>query len=95
MCFKQYLKRILPFFLTFSLGLLIASFFVTIAAPNFNFKKRGWSKHRQYHQRLEFENRQLREENLRLKRQISQSEMPYVMEAPPLPPAPSIDKRTR
>lgn len=70
MCCKGFLKRVLPFFLTFAVGLLIASFFVSIT-PNFKFQKRGWNnKHRQYHQRIESENMRLREENNLLKRQL-------------------------
>lgn len=90
MCCKGFIKRILPFFLTFAFGLLIASFFVSIAAPNFNFKKRGFNRHREYDQRLEFENRQLRDENNRLKQQLMEnqnlSEDLDVPAPPPLPP---------
>ncbi|HEY0427118.1 MAG TPA: hypothetical protein VGC76_04850 [Pyrinomonadaceae bacterium] len=85
------MKRILPFFLTFAFGLFIASFFVSIAAPNFQFRRDGWRRHQEYHQRLEFENQQLREENNRLKRQLSETENQNLSEdldrpLPPLPP---------
>jgi hypothetical protein len=73
MGFKEFLKRVLPFFLTFAFGLFIASFFVSIV-PNFKFEKRNWSRHHQYHQRLEFENQRLREENQMLKRQLDESQ---------------------
>lgn len=74
MCCKGFLKRVLPFFLTFAVGLLIASFFVSIT-PNFKFEKRGgWNRHRAYHQRLEFENQRLREEKEMLKRQLAELE---------------------
>jgi hypothetical protein len=89
MCCKGFIKRILPFFLTFSLGLLIASFFVTIAAPNFNFQRRGFNRHREYDRRMEFENRQLRDENNRLKQQLNENENlseDSNVPAPPLPP---------
>lgn len=66
MCGKVFIKRVLPFFLTFSVGLFVASFFVTIAAPTFQFN-RGWRRHQQYHRMMEFENQRLREENARLK----------------------------
>ena len=79
MCCKGFLKRVLPFFLTFAFGLLIASFFVSIT-PSFKFQKRGWSNHRQYHQRIESENMRLREENNLLKRQLTERQT--------LPPAP-------
>ena len=61
-------KRIAPFFLTFALGLFVASFFVSIALPNVR-TNRGWRKHKEYHRKIEFENQRLREENLRLKRE--------------------------
>lgn len=41
---KGLLKRLLPFFATFALGLLVASFFVSIAAPNLTFR-RSWHRH--------------------------------------------------
>lgn len=40
-CSKGLIKRVLPFFLTFAVGLFIASFFVTVAAPNLRFPIRG------------------------------------------------------
>lgn len=88
MCCAGFIKRVAPFFLTFSLGLFIASFFVTVAAPNFQFK-RGWSRHREYHRKLEFENQRLREENSLLKRQLSERNNSYSeleLSVPPPPP---------
>ncbi len=73
MNFVSIVKRVAPFVLTFAVGLFIASFFVTVAAPNFQFK-RGFNKHRQYHRRIEAENQRLREENLRLKNRVSEME---------------------
>lgn len=66
MCGKVFIKRALPFFLTFSVALFIVSFFVAIPAPNFQFNN-GFRRHQQYHRMLEFENQRLREENSRLK----------------------------
>ncbi len=66
MCNKGFFKRIVPFFLTLSVGLFIASFFVTVAAPSFQFNNRA-RRHREYHRTMEFENQRLREENARLK----------------------------
>ena len=75
MNFMSIIKRVAPFFLSLALGLFIASFFVSVAAPNFNLPKRSWkNKHREYHRRIEFENRQLREENSRLKTRVSEME---------------------
>ena len=62
MCNKGFFKRFLPFFATFVIGLLIASFFVDISAPRLG---RGrWM--RQEIRDLRIENQQLREENQRL-----------------------------
>lgn len=69
---KGFTKRILPFFLTFAVGLFIASFFVSVAAPSFQFKNRNWKKnHREYDRQRELEIQRLREENFRLKDQIA------------------------
>lgn len=96
MCCKGFIKRILPFFLTFAVGLFVASFFVTIAAPSFRFEGRGWSRHQKYDRQMEIENQRLQEENYRLKRQladrdsqeISPSNLKFTPPSPPLPPAP-------
>ena len=34
---KVFIKRFFPFLLTFAAGLVIASFFVTVTAPSFQF----------------------------------------------------------
>jgi uncharacterized protein YlxW (UPF0749 family) len=73
MCCKGFIKRVFPFFLTFAVGLFIASFFVTIAAPSFNFKNRAWKKnHRKYDRQREAEIQRLQEENRRLKTAVQQ-----------------------
>lgn len=86
---KGFLKRALPFFLTFSLGLVVASFFVTVAAPNFNFKKRNHRYCREYREnnRLRTENQSLRRDNESLRRQLQENEM-IELNVPPPPPAP-------
>ncbi|MDQ3321182.1 MAG: hypothetical protein M3525_01800 [Acidobacteriota bacterium] len=66
MCSKGFLKKIVPFFLTFAVGLFIASFFVTVAAPSFQFNNRS-RRHHEYHRTMKLENQRLREENARLK----------------------------
>lgn len=66
MCGKVFFKRVLPFFLTFSVALFIVSFFVAIPRLNFQFNG-GFRRHQQYHRMLEFENQRLREENSRLR----------------------------
>jgi len=97
-CSKGFIKRIVPFFLTFAVGLFIASFFVSIAAPSFQFKNRAWKKnHKQYDRQRELDIQRLREENIRLKNQLSSQnsdtvdfqELKYfVPPPPPMPPAP-------
>jgi len=105
MNFVSIIKRVAPFVLTFAVGLFIASFFVTVAAPNFKFN-RGISKHRQYHRRIEAENQRLREENLRLKSRVSEMEkrdwvldeaptsIPNLPEAPAAPAVPVVPMKS-
>lgn len=66
---KGLIKRILPFFATFAIGLFIASFFVDISAPRFG---RGRRMHQEF-QRVQIENEQLRNENLRLRNELESS----------------------
>ncbi len=101
MCGKVFIKRVLPFFLTFTVGLFIASFFVSIAAPKFEFN-RGWRKHRQYHRMMKVENQRLKEENSHLKKQLADKDLQdlnnrdfYLDYAvPPPPPIPPAKVRT-
>ena len=76
---KGFLKRVVPFFLTFALGLLIASFFIAVGAPDFNkFKRNGGGSHRcrQYKEnsRLRMENESLRQDNDLLRRRLTETE---------------------
>jgi len=92
MNFISLVKRVAPFFLTFAVGLFIASFFVTVAAPNFQFR-RGFNRHRQMDRQMQLENQQLREENNRLKNRLAEAEKSdWVLESdldvPPPPPVP-------
>lgn len=61
------LKRALPFLATFGLGLFVASFFVDMSQPRFEY--RGYQRDRCRHELrdLRIERDQLREENLRLR----------------------------
>ena len=89
---RGFIKRFFQFFVTFILGLFVASFFVAITAPKFQFK-RGM-KHREYH-RLKYENRCLKEKNRQLERELEaqrfQSEAEILnleVPPPPMPPMP-------
>lgn len=74
MCCKGFFKRVAPFFLTLAVGLFIASFFVTVAAPNFKFR-RGFNKHREYDRQKEAELRQLRIEKSRLESELERQKI--------------------
>jgi len=101
MNFRSLIKRIAPFALTFAIGLFIASFFVTVAAPNFQFR-RGFNRHREMDRRMQMENDRLREENERLKNRLLEMEKrDWVLEPafdvppPPQPPvAPVMPMKT-
>ena len=87
---KSFIKRFVPFFLTFALGLLVASFFVSIAAPRLNFNREG--KHGRYY-RMKCENERLRRENQRLERQLAErkaSEAEFMSLEVPMPPMPPM-----
>lgn len=76
MCCKGFAKRVLPFFLTFAVGLFIASFFVSIAAPSFQFPNRvSRKKHREYDRQREAEIKQLRERNAELERRLAEEHL--------------------
>ncbi|HEX8398819.1 MAG TPA: hypothetical protein VF644_15405 [Pyrinomonadaceae bacterium] len=88
------LKRFLPFFLTFVLGLFIASFFVSIALPEVNYERRGWKRHSEYNCPSRYERNNLRyqldtvrRENERLRDEI-RINRELELDAIPLPPVP-------
>ena len=104
MCCKGFTKRVLPFFLTFAVGLFIASFFVSIAAPSFQFSNRSNSRrnHKEYDRQREAEIKRLRDENLRLRNQQAMEldnadfqSLKYAVPPPPMPPAPPAPFRDR
>src|SRR5258706_15068168 len=104
---KGFIRRVLPFFATFAVGLFIASFFVSVGAPQF--RGRGWERHRRFEQ-LQIENEELRNENLRVRNELENqnlmsSELPRVgrkelkgngpelpVEVPPIPVAPHVKR---
>jgi cell division protein FtsB len=70
MSYLQIFKRIIPFFLTFAAGLLIASIFVPIGALKFPKADRGGKG--RFHRELRQENEALRRENDRLRQENEQ-----------------------
>ncbi|MEO6050217.1 MAG: hypothetical protein ABIP78_02660 [Pyrinomonadaceae bacterium] len=71
MCSKGFIRRVLPFFATFAVGIFIASFFVNVGMSRF--RGRGWERHQQ-NERLRMENDQLRIENQQLHDQLESVE---------------------
>lgn len=97
MMFLGVLKRIVPFFLTFAAGLFIASFFINIASPSFNFPRKS-HKFREM-QRLRQDNDRLQRENAELRRQLEETGVktgwaitsgPQTFDPPTPPPAPRV-----
>ncbi len=86
MCCKNFVSRIVPFLITFSLGLLIASFFVPIV-PKFSFKNHNGRRGMGKYYRLQNENYRLEQENKELRDRLRMSEF-NVDVPPPPPPAP-------
>lgn len=91
---KLFIKRFFPFLLTFGAGLLVASFFVTVSAPKFNFGKRYEGRHKNRFYKNESE--RLKRENERLKRELAEKDainssdeiMLLEVPPPPMPPMP-------
>ncbi|MGQ0542358.1 MAG: hypothetical protein ACT4O9_10995 [Blastocatellia bacterium] len=99
MSYLAIFKRIIPFFLTFSVGLFIASLFVPLTAPNFNGFRRVPGKMREYRQLkvevedLRREKSRMKQENEELRRQLELKnsveavrDFDWEVQAPPLPP---------
>lgn len=94
MTFLGVLKRVLPFFATFAAGLFIASFFVSISSPSFNFPRKN-NRCREVRQ-LRVENERIKRENADLRRQLEEAGMSTLSvapafeadNAPPSPPPP-------
>jgi len=90
-----FLKRAIPFFLTFVVGVLIAGIFIPISGPNFQFRKNRWQRHQEFHERQDSEIQRLREENERLRQQLSEikeQNLSEELDVPPLPDAPLLPK---
>jgi hypothetical protein len=92
------IQKIRSVFLNVRVGTVHCQLFVSVAAPSFQFKNRGW-KNREYH-RMKHENRRLRERVERLERERLNHvhELDINVPPPPMPPAPpafSVPRRDR
>lgn len=108
MSYLAIFKRVIPFFLTFAAGLLIASFFIPISAPSFkglqnrrNHKVREYRHLRMENERLRSENAKVRRENHELRR-LNAEQTPnwdtvpaFDLPVPPPPPAPIMPRANR
>lgn len=57
----NWVKRFVPFFLAFVLGLFVASFFVSVNFPKVNkYERRGWKRHSEQNCPLRYERDNLR-----------------------------------
>ena len=97
MCGMGIFKRIAPFFLALTVGILIAGIFVDVASP-WGFRARRMQRMNEYRQmqcdfeRLRSERDQLRSENEELKRQLNTGRVRFNRDdfIPPVPP-PTMD----
>ncbi|MEJ7848861.1 MAG: hypothetical protein WKF92_12315 [Pyrinomonadaceae bacterium] len=108
MFYKGFIKRIVPFFLTFAAGLFIASIFVPLSIPNLKMPSRGSHKYREV-QRLRSELNESRRESNELKKEIRELKQnainaefdafegvpPVAIDAPPPPPDPVVPHSVR
>lgn len=91
------IKRFVPFAVALVLGLFVASFFVTVAAPRFNFNRSNSGRKFREVRGLRYENQRLREELRQQKIKIAEMETRRVMNfnedgetiMPIVPPAPA------
>lgn len=93
-------KRIVPFAAALTLGLFVASFFVTVSAPRFNFRRNQENRYRKM-QYLERDNQRMQEQIRRQQSRIEELETRRTadfensLDETELPPAPSVSRRTR
>lgn len=83
---RPFIKRIVPFVLTLTLGLFVASFFVSLT-PTFK-NRNGRSYQRKQIQKLRIEKERLEIENQILKERLESTERLILLEAP-APPRPA------
>ncbi len=95
----SWVKRVVPFVLALTLGLFVASFFVSVGLPKVKYERRGWKRHYENNCRmkaerdvLRFRNEQLRRDNERMRDQLRNEwrfnrDFEHI-EVPPPPSAP-------
>ena len=82
MSYLAVFKRVIPFFLTFAAGLLIASIFIPITAPTLNSGLGRRHKMREYRQ-LKLEVEQLRNEKCRMRRELQELRQAHAEQVSP------------
>lgn len=88
---KALIKRIVPFVLTFALGLFVAGFFVSLS-PTFKFRKNCCGK-RQEVKMLRVENERLQLENQRLQQRLEETERMILLDEVVPPPPPLVRQK--
>jgi hypothetical protein len=99
MCCLGVFKRVVPFLITFALGLFVASFFVSLAFPSFPASRRQM-KMRECH-RVQMNYEELQQENQRLRDELAEARAKMVRDfesdirlaVPPPPPIAPIVTR--
>jgi hypothetical protein len=88
MCCLEFSKKIIPFAITFALGLFVAgifnSFFATNKVADYRFESRTNSTN--HHRRTEC----MYEKQMRTKDNFDDEDVIFLVPAPPMPPAPPI-----
>ena len=101
---KCLVKRIIPFAAALTLGLFVASFFVTVAAPHFSFKRNHENRGHRRMRSLERENQRLQEQIRQQQLKIEELETRQTLnlennfdesDFPAAPPAPASPRRSR
>lgn len=93
-------KRIIPFAAALTLGLFVASFFVTVSAPRFNFKRnydnRGYKNKRSLERDNQRLQEQIRQQQLRIEELETIQTADFESRFEPVPPPPpTVSRRTR
>jgi hypothetical protein len=87
------LKRFAPFAITLTIGLFVASFFVSLAAPRFEFRRYRSNQVYRDNQSLRSENENLRQQVQVLQQQLDVQPKKFEVVIPMPPPPPVAVRR--